>query len=85
MYVLTDKKVLGREYGIPIIQLMDHMKLKRMEDQSMDSLVLVRRGNKIIKGSQGWKVLGRNRGGRGEMGKLQIWEEIEEMYKVSGN
>jgi hypothetical protein len=45
---------------------MDHMKLKRMEDQSMDSLVLVRRGNKIIKGSQGWKGLGRNIGGRGE-------------------
>jgi hypothetical protein len=28
-YVFTDKWVLGKEHGIPMIQLMDHMKLKR--------------------------------------------------------
>jgi hypothetical protein len=32
---------------------MDYMKLKRKEDQRMDASVLLRRGNKIIKGSRG--------------------------------
>ena len=29
---------------------MDHMKLKRKKDQRVDASVLLRRGNKIIKG-----------------------------------
>ena len=32
------------------IQLIDHMKLKKKEDQSVDALVLLRRGNKVLKG-----------------------------------
>jgi hypothetical protein len=32
---------------------MDHKKLKRKEDQRVDVSVLLRRGNKIIKGSRG--------------------------------
>ena len=55
----------GKECGIPKIQLMDHMKLKRKEDQRVDASVLLRRGNKIIKGSRGWDGLGRVRGGEG--------------------
>jgi hypothetical protein len=32
---------------IPKIQFTDHMKLNKKEDQSMETLVLLRRGNKI--------------------------------------
>jgi hypothetical protein len=32
---------------------MDHMKLKRKEDQRVDASVQLRRGNNIIKGSRG--------------------------------
>ena len=49
-----------------MIQLTDHMKLKRKEDQRVDASVLLRRGNKIIKGSRGWEGLGRKRGEGGE-------------------
>jgi len=35
------------------------MKLKRKEDQRVDASVLLRRRNKIIKGSRGWEGLGR--------------------------
>ena len=69
-----------------MIQLMDHMKLKRKEDQRVDAPVLLRRGNKIIKGSRGWEGLGRKRGVEGEKeGQNQVWEEMEEMYRGSGN
>ena len=83
-YVLTAKWILGKECGIPMIQLTDHMKLKRKEDQRVDASVLLRRGNKIIKGSRGWEGLGRKRRG-GKKGKNHIWEEMEEMYRGSGN
>ena len=63
-----------------MIQLTDHMKLKRKEDQRVDASVLLRRGNKIIKGSRGWEGLGRKRrGGGGREGKNQVWEEMEEV------
>jgi hypothetical protein len=42
-----------------MIQLMDHMKLNRKEDQRVNSSVLLRRGNNIIK-------VGRDLGGREE-------------------
>jgi hypothetical protein len=38
--------ILAQELGIPKIQFTDHVKLKK-EDQSVDTLVLLRRGNKI--------------------------------------
>jgi hypothetical protein len=44
-----------------MIQLTYHMKLKRKEDRRVDASVLLRRGNKIIKGSRGWEGLGRKR------------------------
>jgi hypothetical protein len=69
-----------------MIQFMDHMKLKRKEDQRVDASVLLRRGNKIIKGSRGWEGLGRKRkAGVGGEVKNQVWEEMEEMYRGSGN
>ena len=42
------------------------MKLKKNEDQRVDASVLLRRGNKIIKGSREWEGLGRKRRGEGE-------------------
>jgi hypothetical protein len=38
-----------------MIQLKDHMKLKRKEDQRVGASVLLRKGNNIIKGSRGWE------------------------------
>ena len=62
------------------------MKLKKKEDQRVDASVLLRRRNNIIKGSRGWEGLRRKRrGGGGKEGKNQIWEEMEEMYRGSGN
>jgi hypothetical protein len=46
-----------------MIQLTNHMKLNRKEDQRVDVSILLRRGNNIIKGSRGWEGLGRKRGG----------------------
>jgi hypothetical protein len=49
------------------------MKSRRKEDQIMDASVLLRRGNKIIKGRRVWEGLGRNRiGGEEQKGKKQI-------------
>jgi hypothetical protein len=33
------------------MQLIDHMKLKKKEDQSVDASVLLRKGNKILMGA----------------------------------
>jgi hypothetical protein len=52
-YVVMDKWIVGKEHGIPTIQLTDHMKLKRKEDQRVDASVLLSGGNNIIKGSRG--------------------------------
>jgi hypothetical protein len=49
-----------------MIQLMDHMKLNRKEDQRVNASILLRRRNKIIKGSRGWEELGRKRRWGGE-------------------
>jgi hypothetical protein len=45
LYALTHKWILDQKLGIPKIQFTDHMKLK--EDHSVDTLVLLRRENKI--------------------------------------
>jgi hypothetical protein len=63
-YVLTDKCILGKERGIPKIQLRDHMKLKKKEDQRVDASVLLRRWNTIVNEIRGWEGLGRKRRGR---------------------
>ena len=46
-YVLTDKWILAQNLGIPKIQFTNHIKLKKKEDQSVDTSILFRRGNKI--------------------------------------
>jgi hypothetical protein len=50
VHLLTDKWILAQKFGIPKIQFTDHVKLKKKENQSMDTLVLLRRGNKIPMG-----------------------------------
>jgi hypothetical protein len=39
--------IVGQELRIPNIQYAKHMKLKRKEDKSVDTLSLLRMGNKI--------------------------------------
>jgi hypothetical protein len=60
------------------------MKLKK-KNQSVDASVLLRRGNKIVMGDRGWEGLGRKKGGGGERGQNQVWEETGEMYRGSEN
>ena len=60
--------VSGKEHEIPMIQLTDHMKLKK-KDQRVDDSVLLRRRNKIIKGSRRWEGLERKRRGEGGKGE----------------
>jgi len=36
-YIITDKWILSFKLGIPMIQLTDHMQLKKKEDQSVDA------------------------------------------------
>ena len=46
-YALTDKWISAKKLGILKTQFTDQMKLKKKEDQSMDTLVPLRRGNEI--------------------------------------
>ena len=46
-YAFTDKWILAQKLRIPKIQFVKHMKLKKKEDQSVDTSILLRRGNKI--------------------------------------
>ena len=46
-YALTDKCTLAQKLRIPKVQFVKHMKLKKKKDQSVDTLILLRRGNKI--------------------------------------
>jgi hypothetical protein len=48
-YTLTDEWILAQKLRIPKIQFIDHMKLKKKEDQSAS--VLFRKGNKILTGA----------------------------------
>ena len=41
---------LAQNFGIPKIQFIDHMKLKKKEDQNVDTSVLLRKVNKILTG-----------------------------------
>jgi hypothetical protein len=67
-----------------MIQLTDHMKLKKKEYQRVGASVLLRRENKILTGGRGWERLGRKRDGGGK-GKDQVWEETGMIYRGSGN
>ena len=39
--------MLAQKFLIPKIQFTDHMKLKKKEEQSVDTSILLRKGNKI--------------------------------------
>jgi hypothetical protein len=45
---LTDKWILAQKIRIPKIQFTNHMELKKKEDQSVDTSILLSRGNKIL-------------------------------------
>jgi hypothetical protein len=45
--LLTDKWILAQKFGIPKIQFTNLMKLKKKEDQIVDTSVVLRMGNKI--------------------------------------
>ena len=47
-YILTDKWLLVQKLRIPKIQFTEQMKLKKKDDQSMGTLVLLRRVKKIL-------------------------------------
>ena len=49
-YILTDKWILPQKLRIPKIQFTDQMKLMKKEEQSMDTLVLLRRGKTMPMG-----------------------------------
>jgi hypothetical protein len=70
-YALTDKWILAQKFGIPIIQLTDHMKLKNKEDQSVDASVLFRTGNKIIMGGREREEPGRETEREGKGGQIR--------------
>ena len=46
-YAHTDKWILIQKLRLSKIQFAKHMKLKKMEDQSVDTSLLFRMGNKI--------------------------------------
>jgi hypothetical protein len=48
--VCSDKRILAQKLILPKIQFPDHLKLKKKENQSVNTLVLLRRGNKIHMG-----------------------------------
>jgi hypothetical protein len=62
------------------------MKLKK-EDHSVDVSFLLRRGNKIIMGGRDSheRTSEKERKGEGNGGQDQVWEEIREKYRGSGN
>ena len=45
--ILTNKWILAQKLRIPKIQFAKYMKLKKKEDQSVDTSSLLRMGNKI--------------------------------------
>ena len=52
-YALTDKWILAQKLGIPKIQFIDYMKLKKKEDESVGASVLLRKGNIFIEVGEG--------------------------------
>jgi hypothetical protein len=44
---LTDEWISAQKLGVPKIQFANHMKLKKKEEQSVDTWILLRRRNKI--------------------------------------
>ena len=49
-YAFIDKWILAQKFGIPKIQFPNHVKLKKKEDHSVNTLVFLRRVIKIPMG-----------------------------------
>jgi hypothetical protein len=47
-YALTDKWILAQKHRTPQIQISKHKKIKKREDQWVDTSFLFRTGNKIL-------------------------------------
>jgi hypothetical protein len=79
---LTDKWILAQKLRIPMV---DHMKLKKTEDQSVDASVLLRRANKIIMGGKGREGPRRESGQGGKRwtrsGVGRDWGELQRVKK----
>jgi hypothetical protein len=76
IYVLTDKWIFVQKLRIPMIPLIEYVKLNKKEGQSVDASVPLRRGNKIITGGKWreksrWERRGKEKGGRISYGKRQ--------------
>jgi hypothetical protein len=70
---------------IPMIQLKNHMKFNKKEDQSVGASNLLRRGNKIIMAGRGRGDLGGRGKGRGrKKGQDQVWDETGETSRGTG-
>jgi hypothetical protein len=50
LHALSDKWILAQKIRIPKKQFAKHLKLRNMEDQSVDTLFLLKIGNKIHMG-----------------------------------
>ena len=77
MYALTDW-IFATKLRILMIQLTDHMKIRKKEDQSVDTSVLLEGGTKYC-----WKVeCGMDLGGR-EDGEGKKWEHDQAVRNQS--
>lgn len=84
-YVLTDKWIVAKKFGIPTIKLTDHMKYKKKENQSVDVSDLLTMVNKIIMGGRGRNDSGRE--GEKEERKGwhdQLWKETRIGRSIDG-
>jgi hypothetical protein len=66
---------------------MDHITLKRKEDQRVDALVLFRRWNNISMKSRGWEGFGRKRreGGRKRGTESGMGGDVQRVRKSNRN
>jgi hypothetical protein len=76
MVLLTDIGHYPIKFRILIVKLTDCRKLNKNEGPSVDTSILLRRGDKIIIGAKGGLSGLERGGGGGRGGQGQVWEEI---------
>ena len=79
--MLTDKWILGKKLRIPTIQLTDHMKPKKKEDQNVNASVLLRRRKNILTGGIGREGSGSERGKESKKGGRIRFQKRQERRK----
>ena len=62
----------AQKLRVPKVQFTKHMKLKKKEDQNVDASVLLRRGNKILKGGNTETYCGTETEGKSILRLLQL-------------